>query len=122
MSDDITRAAEQLAAAGLPVERCRDLAEECARAAASLGLALDLFIDRLSRAVTVMGEAATIAADRLNLFRETVVDRARRDLLEWMDSSAPKLAPPCEPAPHVAGWQIGGIRAARRNRLRGRRR
>lgn len=46
-----------------------------------------------------------------------VAARAREDLFAWAEQHAAQPREP-RPAPRVTGWQIGGIRAARRNRLR----
>lgn len=86
--------------------------ERCEATAAAFGLLPDQFAEALSRAI---GGVALI--DRLGQDLRGAVQPlfdAFRDLAPKPRRDAPREPKP----PHVAGWQLGGIRAARRNRMR----
>jgi hypothetical protein len=109
VKDEIAQAAERFAAeAGVSADKARELAEECPRAAAALGMCVADLVNRMLAAVRGVELAAA---------------RGGRELLDTLRPLLEHLKRPAtqhvEPAPSLTtGWQIGGIRAARRNRLR----
>lgn len=100
--------------AGIAPESAERLAEDAARVAAASGRSIAEVIDWIvtaSHRHTSLTEA--MGRDLLAALDESGIREGLRNHAPFRRAH--------RTAPRVTGWQIGGIRAARRNRLRGRR-